>query len=273
MSEETPTWLLPTVVALAAAAALWYFQSRPEPPTQPIAVTQPAVVADEQPDGPRYPLPLEPPEAPAQETLQPLPALGDSDSYFELALVDLYGTAVGDWLVNPALIEKVVATVDSLPGSQVAERIRPLSRLPESFAVDGQDDSGEYTPGSTNYARFDPWMAVLAETEADALAETYRRFYPLFQEAYVNLGYPDGYFNDRLVEVIDHLLEAPVLETPPELSRPNVLYEYADPALEELSAGQKALLRMGPRHGAQIKRYLEAFRDAIAGPDPAGAAQ
>lgn len=273
MSEETPTWLIPTVVALAGAGALWYYQSRPEPPAPPVAVTEPAVVDDERPAGPRHPLPLEPPERPAQRNLQPLPALDDSDSYFELALGDLFGAAVGDWLVSPALIERIVATVDSLTGSQVAERIRPLRRLPESFAVDGQDDSGEYFPSSTNYARFDDWMAVLAETEPGSLAETYRRFYPLFQEAYVNLGYPDGYFNDRLVEVIDHLLETPVLETPPELSRPNVLYEYADPALEALSGGQKALLRLGPRHGAQIRQYLRAFRDAIAGADPTGAAR
>lgn len=27
----------------------------------------------------------------------------------------------------------------------------------------------------------------------------YVRLYPLFQKAYVELGYPNGYFNDRLI--------------------------------------------------------------------------
>ena len=37
----------------------------------------------------------------------------------------------------------------------------------------------------------------------------YARLYPLFQQAYEELGYPGRYFNDRLVEVIDDLLATP----------------------------------------------------------------
>ena len=42
----------------------------------------------------------------------------------------------------------------------------------------------------------------------------YKQYYPLFQQAYVDLGYPEGYFNDRLVEVIDHLLATPGRDRP-----------------------------------------------------------
>ena len=68
----------------------------------------------------------------------------------------------------------------------------------------------------------------------------YRHFYPLFQQAYVDLGYPDGYFNDRLVEVIDHLLATPDVAGPIKLTQPSVFYQYADPSIEERSAGRSS---------------------------------
>ena len=47
------------------------------------------------------------------------------------------------------------------------------------------------------------------------------------------------------------------------LVRPNVLYEFADPAFEALSSGQKLMLRMGPDNAATLKRRLQKFRDKL----------
>jgi hypothetical protein len=44
-----------------------------------------------------------------------------------------------------------------------------------------------------------------------------------------------------------------------------VLYEFADPALESRSAGQKALIRMGPANARRIKAKLREIRALIAG--------
>jgi hypothetical protein len=85
----------------------------------------------------------------------------------------------------------------------------------------------------------------------------------LFQSAYTELGYPDAYFNDRLVEVIDHLLETPEPAGPVALVRPHVLYEYANPDLESLSSGQKLMLRMGNEHMVRIKKMLGELRQLI----------
>src|SRR6185369_8627545 len=68
------------------------------------------------------------------------------------------------------------------------------------------------------------------------------------------------YFNDRLVEVIDHLLQTPDVRGPIPLKQGKVFYEYADPALEARSAGQKLLLRMGPQNEAVIKGKLKELR-------------
>ena len=45
--------------------------------------------------------------------------------------------------------------------------------------------------------------------EAKRLVAAYVQLYPLFQAAYQELGYPHGYFNDRLVQAIDDLLATP----------------------------------------------------------------
>ncbi len=82
------------------------------------------------------------------------------------------------------------------------------------------------------------------------------------------LGYPKGYLNDRVVEVIDHLLDTPTVEGPIRLLRPHVLYTFSDPALEALSSGQKMLLRIGDDHAARVKQALRQFRTLIAGPQP-----
>jgi hypothetical protein len=76
----------------------------------------------------------------------------------------------------------------------------------------------------------------------------------LFQQAYENLGHPPEYFNDRLIEVIDHLLATPELPDPIPLARPNVQFEFADPNLEARSAGQKVLLRMGHENALASQR-------------------
>ena len=88
-------------------------------------------------------------------------------------------------------------------------------------------------------------------------------FYPLFQQSYAELGYPSRYFNDRVFDVIDHLLATPDLSGPIALTQPKVLYEFADPQLQELSAGQKMLLRMGPDNEARVKAKLREIRKLL----------
>ncbi len=262
---NNPVPLIAVVAAVVAAAAFgWFYWSDreatlAEPPAEPIAELPPEPVDE----GPAYPLPPAMPERSAPETLTPLPPLSDSDRYFELELAGVLGSGIAEVLVNEALIEKVVATIDNLPRSIVSERIRPVGGLSEPFSADGQDGSGAFTMNPANYDRYDLLVVMLARADRDELVDVYRRFYPLFQEAYESLGYPDAYFNDRLVEVIDHLLETPDVPEPIALVRPHVLYEFEDPAIESRSAGQKLLIRVGSEHRVVIKQFLEDIRDRI----------
>jgi hypothetical protein len=100
------------------------------------------------------------------------------------------------------------------------------------------------------------------------LVAVYVRFYPLFQQQYEELGYPGKYFNDRLVEVIDHLLAAPEVQGPIRVTQPKVLYEFADPKLEALSAGQKIMVRMGAENAVKVKAKLREIRSALVSAGP-----
>ena len=92
----------------------------------------------------------------------------------------------------------------------------------------------------------------------------------MFQQSYQTLGYPDGYFNDRLIEVIDHLLATPVVKDPIRLIQPKALYLFADPALEALSAGRKILIRTGPTNAERIKKILREYRTLLTTANPKG---
>jgi len=262
MQRQTVSWLIPILLASGAAGALWYYWLRVDEPVQePPPAPQPVAEQPQAMPEPVHPVPDSDLVVADRPELVPLPPLDQSDDYFKLALSDIFGSSIESVLASSRMIERIVATVDSLPRSSVAERIRPIGRLGGQFVVDGQDDSGEFNVNSGNYDRYTDMVDLLADADLAEVAAVYRRFYPLFQSSYVNLGYPNGYFNDRLVEVIDHLLATPDIDDSALLVRPHVLYEYADPDLESLSSGQKLLLRMGRANRTRVKQVLKDFRD------------
>jgi hypothetical protein len=258
-------WLLALLGAAAAAALAWFLWDDIKPPSAPVPVEQTAPIVDSAPAEPLHPVePLS--VTPGEGELVELPPLAESDSYFALALIDLFGPDLEPLLADEALIDKTVATLDNLTRGRVAEKIRPLGRLPGNFVVSAAGENGPFYLSPDNYTRYDTLVNMLAGADLDELVATYRRFYPLLQEAFAQLGYPDGYFNDRVVAVIDHLLATPEPGEPVRLVQPHVLYEFADPELEALSGGQKLLIRMGPDHISRVKAVLSEVRTRIAQP-------
>jgi tetratricopeptide (TPR) repeat protein len=268
MRKETIEWLIPALIAVAAAIALWFYWVVSQRDDRP-AETAPAdtvVPADaEARKGPLHPLPE--PHGPGADrpTLRPLPPLDQSDEYFKLEVVELFGEPLATSLAESRVIERLVASVDNLPREHIAQRMRPITGVDGQFMVEQLQTAGEYRLHPDNYERYVVLVTMLANADTSTVIDVYKRFFPLLQNAYVNLGYPDGYFNDRVVEVIDHLLETPDVADAPMLKRPHVLYEYADPDLEALSSGQKLLIRMGPEHRQAVKDKLREFRERIAG--------
>jgi hypothetical protein len=248
-------------VAVALAVAGWYLfrpAAPPVPPPAPVAKVAPAPAPEPAPPA-HYPAPEAKDETPPPT---PLPSLDESDGTLLAALAGILGRdAAGRFLVPERLVRNIVVTVDNLPRKTFAMRLSPLKPVGGLLVTTGREAS--LAIATENAARYAPWVALLEKVDTARLVAVYARAYPLFQQAYVELGYPDGHFNTRLVQVIDHLLAAPEPAAPVRLVVPKVLYEYADPALEAESAGRKVLFRMGNANAAKVKAKLREFRAAL----------
>ena len=250
---------------VAVAVGTWYFlhNRRAALPPAPAAAQIPAPAVPPAESGIQHPLP----EGLDSSPKAPLPALSGSDAAFSDALSSVAGNSgVKDYLRPENIIRHMVVTIDNLTRQKVAVEKRPTTAVAGSFVAAGDELHGTLDP--QNFARYQPWVAVFGKLDMVKLAAVYIRFYPLFQQAYQDLGYPNGYFNDRLVLVIDSLLATPQPAGPIELVRPNVMYTFADPALESRPAGQKLLIRMGPDNAAAIKAKLKELRAAIGAAPP-----
>jgi hypothetical protein len=244
-------WLAVLLLAAGAGVGYYFWQSsRFEPaPVPQRAAPAPAERAAPAEPAIRHPLA-------AETAAEPLPALAESDAALREALERLVGSRALAALLQPdRVVARIVATVDNLPRQSAPQRVMPLKPAPGAF----ETENGRAI-GARNAARYEAYMALVRAVDARACVDLYVRFYPLFQQAYAELGYPKAYFNDRLIEAIDDLLAAPEPKDPVALARPKVLYEYADPALESRSAGQKVLLRMGGANAAKVKAKLREIR-------------
>ncbi len=251
-------WLIGIVVAAAIAFAGWYWYASRQHP----AAATPVVPAAAPPPVSTEPQIEHPIAADNAAASAALPALNDSDPVVHDSLAGVLGRhPVEQFLVSQNIVRHLVATVDNLPRRKLAVELRPVKPTPGQAATATQ---GEITTLSdANFERYAPLVRVVQATDVKALALVYERLYPLLQQSYEDLGYPGKYFNDRLVEVIDHLLQAPEVSAPIKLVQPKVFYEYADAGLESRSAGQKLLIRMGPANARAIKAKLREFRAEI----------
>jgi hypothetical protein len=243
------------------------------------------------PFGPRTPPAAAPPPvaAPAQAPVQapaasepaihyPIdtasaPALGPAGP--EQVLAEVFGAKPVRTLFQlQDFPRRFVATVDNLGRSQAPSGLWPVNPTGGRFSVERRGEA--LVLGADNAQRYTPYVLLLENVDMSALAAAYARLYPSFQQAYEELGFPGRYFNDRLVQVIDQLLATPIPEGPLKMhlptiaaserpQRPWVLYEFDDPALQSLSAGQRVLLRMGPVNERRVKARLAEFRRLVAG--------
>ena len=254
---KNPLAWLAAVVVLAGAVAFYHWRTADAPqPPPPVAAAPPA------------PAPVEPPRIlhpmpEPQAGSAPLPPLADSDAVVKDTLSGLFGReAFAHFFMPDGIARRFVATIDNLPRKSAANRLLPVRPVPGAFAIAGRDDTLEI--GAQNAFRYRPYVQVMEAADAKKLVAVYVRFYPLFQTAYQELGYPEGYFNDRLVAAIDDLLAAPNIAAP-RLVQPKVLYQYADASLEDRSAGQKIMMRMGADNAARVKAKLRAIRKEVTG--------
>lgn len=264
--SSVASWIGAVVVVLGVVAAGVYLARtarQAEAPSTMAPATSSSMVSSAPPTLIQHPI-TQANAGPAVASTAALPALDDSDASVAAALAALAdGSDLPSLLVRQQIIARIVATVDALPRRGLASFMSPVQAPKGTFGVD--EAEGATAIGAQNSARYAPYMQVVDAADPQALVAWYVHAYPLFQQAYQQLGYPKGYFNDRLIVVIDHLLAAPEPSQPLAVFLEKGFYVYTDPALESLSAGQKLLLRTGPAGEARIKAKLRAIRNALTG--------
>jgi hypothetical protein len=256
MNDEQKKWLyytIPIVVVLALGGALYYGKRHKEQAETP-AVAAESPIAEPEQAAAHHPIETLP-------SADPLPTLAESDASLQQSLSRIFSGSLDKYLVPRDIVRHVVVTIDNLPRKKNSVQLWPVKPLGGALTTTGGD---QLTLSDANYDRYEPLIKLAANSDTEQLVGLYKRFYPLFQQAYVDLGYPEGYFNNRLIEVIDHLLETPEVEGPVKLVQPGVFYEFADPSLESRSSGQKLLLRMGPDNAAAVKLKLRDVRRELA---------
>lgn len=254
-------WLV--LLMVIVAGAVFYYLWRQDT-AQPVMTAPPAAPQSTPADAApviRHPIADAQGAAGATED-KPLPALMVSDTTMQNTLSDLFGAAsLGKVFYEDAIIHRFVTTIDNLPRKSLPARNSPVKPVAGPLGTSATD--GNTAISADNASRYAPYVQMAEAADAKKLVAAYVHFYPLIQQDYRDLGYPKGYFNDRLIEAIDDMLAAPVPSDPLQVVQPKVLYQYADPELEARSAGQKIMIRMGSDNATRVKAKLREIRAAL----------
>ncbi|RFF26636.1 MULTISPECIES: DUF3014 domain-containing protein [unclassified Wenzhouxiangella] len=276
-------WIISVLVVLALVAGLWWMEQQRQAELVPEADLD--IPAEPEQPEPRHPLPEPEPIPTPDETMgddspeasdtspeaqpepEPLPDLADSDTAALEALASLLGNDfVQQWIKPEFVIPRAVSVINSLEGEAPALKSLPVRTLDTEPLTEESGDGEKLLWTEANTARYESLVASIESIPADEAAMLYRRYYPLFQEAWQELGETEPYFNDRLIDVVDHLLATPEVELPFEVVPYEGRLHFADEALQEESWGRKLLIRMGPDQAAAIKQWLRDFRQELAAP-------
>lgn len=267
-SSGSLIWVV-ILVVIVAAVAFYFLRDDDELPnsqtiTTPVAVG-PQVVATSSVASSIAPIVEYQPPEPVVE-VEPLPTLNESDSNILAALQQLRGEGLLQLLVPQEVIRKFVLAVNNLAEGKVIHEYRPVVSPPPPFVaetfsvmVEGSAADQERV-APANFQRYEPYVTTLALIDSDAAVAVYRRFYPLLEEAFRELGLKKPNFHSVVIAAIDNILAAPESQGDLLLVRPKVFYQYADPALEQLPQTHKLMLRMGPENARSVKASLRQLR-------------
>ena len=264
-------YVLIVLAVLATGLFLWNAMSKkdaPEPIAAPEVVEEMVIEPAVLPAAPDIPAPPEPvpvtetPVAIEEPAAPPLPPLAASD---DLMREQLAAAGVGPELAaldgSENLLETSAALIDGFSRGIVLRKLLPVARPAEPFTV--QQRGGRTFMNPASYRRYDKYAQAIAAVDTGVLVENFHRLRPLYEQAYVQLGLKPEEFDNAVIRMLDRIIATPEIEQPIELTRKSVMYRYADPQLEQLSAVQKQLLRMGPDNTRRIKAQARVLREGL----------
>jgi len=203
-----------------------------------------------------------PPPAPAVQEQITLPPLDETDAVVRDLVRKLSSNpVVAAWLTTDSLILNFVAVT-----SRIANGVTPVAELKSigpvpRFATRTVRNSTYIDRAS--YRRYDRYAQAVAALDARGVAETYNTLKPRVKEGYGRLTSGDDSFDPVLERAIVELLRVPVVDGEVELYPHGTVGAFADPQLQELSAAQKQLLRMGPQNVRTVQSKLREIATAL----------
>ena len=241
-------WVAVALAGLAAGSLLtFWWMSRVQPTTSAPASTTAAegVVGSNRP----------------ARQVMPLPPLSASDTLLsDLVSAISRHPAIARWLATPGLIRAgVLAVVQIGDGRTPAvplKALQPDSRVEIAGSGDGALDVA-------SYRRWEAAVRGLLSIEPAAAAQIYVNIKPLLDEAYQELGYPAGNFDDAVARAIRVLGDTTLAPEPPRLLRRPNYVEYEDATLRSMVPVQKQFHLIGPDNRRQVMAWLRQFAAAL----------
>ena len=212
------------------------------------------------------PVATKPPPAPAVREQIALPPLDETDSVVRELVSKLSSSpVVAAWLTTDSLILNFVAVT-----SRIANGVTPVAELKSigpvpRFATRTARDN-TYIDRSS-YRRYDRYAQAVSALDARGVAELYKTLNPRIKEGYARLTSGDDAFDPVLEKAIVDLLKVPVVEGEVELYPHGTVWAFADPRLQEMSAAQKQLLRMGPQNVRTVQSKLREIATNLGIPE------
>lgn len=200
-----------------------------------------------------------------------LPALGESDGFYRDQWAQLWSNKqLLSWTETEQLVPKATALMDNLAQGKIVRNLLGVFQPESPFMVDlllpasGEEGSVDiYRLDPTSYQRYTPMVNSIVSANTDQLLAFYVRLRPLFQAAYLELGYPEGHIDGALLKTLQNIQAAPVVEGEVYLIRPKVMYQFQDKELEQRSALDKQLLRLGPENMRALQQKAKELEVAM----------
>jgi len=253
--EEPPSgsrgpvlWTIVAVAAIVLGVILW-FVFRPAPLAPPSEKAAPAPVAETTQ------------EVASAKPLENLPPLDGSDAIVRGVLKALSARPeLATWLANENLVRTFVAIVQNIAEGNSPKGL--LGDFTPNAPFRGTGRGTRFTTDPRSFARYDHLADAFASLDEAGVARALQQLQPLCESAYRELGVP-GTFREALERAFGRLLATPDVGASEPLTWNYATYQYADPKLENLSAAEKQLLRMGPRNVKIVKDKLQALAIAM----------
>ncbi|HET9263132.1 MAG TPA: DUF3014 domain-containing protein [Vicinamibacterales bacterium] len=184
-----------------------------------------------------------------------LPPLGETDPVVRQLVSALSShPRVAAWLTTDQLIRNFTVVVVNISNGRSPARHLGAVRPTGEFIA---DEDGEIARiDARSYRRYDEYADAVGALDAEGTARLYATLKPRIQDAYRELGYPDGDFDRAMERALVELLNTPDIDGDVMLTPKSVSWEFAEPKLQSLSGAQRQFLRMGPRNMRIVKGKL-----------------